>query len=1035
MKLDEIIIPLSMSISNSQKLDSISETLKKIAEQKFESLDDLKSKLENSATPGANLEKMYDALNKSSNNASKNFKSLANSIDSVNSKAKDTKNLGSTLKSAGKGLINIKELAKKTGEAFDRMVSSFAPIVLAVKIIEGIGSTISGIFTGAMDTIDEFNQEVSTFSDMLGNEELGKSLAESMRNFGDETLFAREAITNATKTMLSYGATASQVEERMKMFGEAAGSSSEGLEKLAEVYSRVESSNRVNLEDLYALRDAGVDITDILSEEAGVAGEALFKAASDGKIGFDALNNALSKATSEGGKFYGRTAREAKTLGEAQQQTAKMSQKLFLDLGKALEPMMIGFEKAKQFLIQGILQPLTTITAAVISLINKLTELVVYISGKFVEGFKIAFDPIIKLFEKIVSMASKAFSTLSKVFGLSKKDEKEKNATGSKPEPERLKKFDPAAITDYNKKMTEDYQRIQEEISLKQREIWKKPLEQQDRATKDLEKWINNKNKEFLKEYSGSFEKLTDENKKIVVTVEKAVNDFAKSNHDFVNEYQNLQKEIAKREREILNISYKDQEKARKELNNTINQKNKAFVDKYGKSFAILNSSNKQILTTLEKQVNEFGKTALDRSFVDAYKSMQEKITEMQFQTIMTPVKESEQAQKTMQAKIQSLYAEFTNLYNSQFENLNEANKNTLIQIAEQAKKTSKSLFDRLLESLSSFIDKAVNKDLGKSVVESPAKGAENLMGSMLDISKDVMKSFGPWGAIAAATLDFAIGIFEGLEQQRIKEIEERRDKDLKELEKQSEIALLKLEEGFDAEINMRKEKLSKLDDEYTKEIEFLKQAQSKGQISGEEFQKRLSDVQKEYKTKRDKETTQITETENAKKLEVERKKKLSSLEADQIKAQAEVDKIENSNKLFYWSKDADLKKAQQILDEILKRIAKVKSAGSIEELKLARGGARFVSNRPTYMPNSGVMSSEFGQSELIRITPAPIDENLRKLEAKIIAEEVVRLQKSERNTMINNYYYNFNGDVFDAEKLVRMLKSKEHLMGFRMAE
>lgn len=317
------------------------------------------------------------------------------------------------------------------------MVSSFAPIVLAVKIIEGIGSTISGIFTGAMDTIDEFNQEVSTFSDMLGNEELGKSLAESMRNFGDETLFTREAITNATQTMLSYGATASQVEERMKMFGEAAGSSSEGLEKLAEVYSRVESSNRVNLEDLYALRDAGVDITDILSEEAGVAGEALFKAASDGKIGFDALNNALSKATSEGGKFYGRTAREAKTLGEAQQQTAKMSQKLFLDLGKALEPMMIGFEKVKQFLIQGILQPLTTITAAVISLINKLTELVVYISGKFVEGFKIAFDPIIKLFEKIVSMASKAFSTLSKVFGLSKKDEKEKNATDSKPEPER----------------------------------------------------------------------------------------------------------------------------------------------------------------------------------------------------------------------------------------------------------------------------------------------------------------------------------------------------------------------------------------------------------------------------------------------------------------------------------------------------------------------------------------------------------------------------------------------------------------------
>ncbi|WP_234925463.1 hypothetical protein [Borreliella valaisiana] len=49
------------------------------------------------------------------------------------------------------------------------MLSSFAPIVLAVKVLEAIDSTISGIFTGTMDALDEFNEEVSTFSDMLGN--------------------------------------------------------------------------------------------------------------------------------------------------------------------------------------------------------------------------------------------------------------------------------------------------------------------------------------------------------------------------------------------------------------------------------------------------------------------------------------------------------------------------------------------------------------------------------------------------------------------------------------------------------------------------------------------------------------------------------------------------------------------------------------------------------------------------------------------------------------------------------------------------
>ncbi|WP_421114445.1 hypothetical protein QIA00_04975 (plasmid) [Borreliella americana] len=83
----------------------------------------------------------------------------------------------------------------------------------------------------------------------------------------------------------------------------------------------------------------------------------------------------------------------------------------------------------------------------------------------------------------------------------------------------------------------------------------------------------------------------------------------------------------------------------------------------------------------------------------------------------------------------------------------------------------------------------------------------------------------------------------------------------------------MKPKESFDAEIKMRKEKLGKLDDEYTKEIKFLKQAQSKGQISDKEFQKRLHDVQTEYKTKKDTTTAELTKTEETKKIEVERRK------------------------------------------------------------------------------------------------------------------------------------------------------------------
>ncbi|MBB6043489.1 tape measure protein, partial [Borreliella yangtzensis] len=806
MKLDEIIIPLSMSISNNQKLDAISETLKKIAEQKFASLDDLKSKLEKSAKSGSNLEK---ALNKSSQNASKNFKSLADSVDSVNSKAGSMKGIGKVLKSVGKGLGNVKNLANKTGEAFNQMLAAFGPIMIAVKALQAIGSTISGIFDGAMDALDEFNEEVSTFSDMLGNEDLGKSLAESMRAFGDETLFTREAIANATKTMLSYGATASEVEQRIRMFGEAAGGSSEGLEKLAEVYSRVESSNQVNLEDLYALRDAGVDITDILAEEAGLAGEALYKAASEGQIGFEALNKALSKATSEGGKFYGNTAKEAKTLAQAQQQTAKMSEKLFLDIGKALEPMMIGFEKVKQFMIKGILEPLTKVTSAVIYLIGKLTELVIYVTGKLVEGFKIAFDPIIKLIQKVVDLTVKAWEGFKKIVGLSKKPEKEKDEKDTpSPEPKRDKKFDPNAKTDYNKQMEQDYKKLQDDIFTAQRKIYGKVGVEREKALRDLEKTIKTKNQQFLNAYSKSFDELSDENKKILVGVEKSVNEFNNSNYDFVNEYQELLKEKESRERKILlTLPHADQESALQKLNDEINEKNKNFVKKYGKSFTTLNESNRKIVTALEKQVNEYSNAALDRSFVQAQKALQKEILALEWETMLLPAKERKSAEEKMESQIQALYKQFVDDHKAKFDKLSETNQNALKQMAEKAKDTAKSFFDKLLENLdklTEFSGKILNKEGGEILAE---EGFDYFMDHAIqgayegfrNLRKQVAEAYlGSAGKALVEVIeqleDFFWGLINGSGKAKKKKIEEQRDKDLEELEKRSEIELKKLE-------------------------------------------------------------------------------------------------------------------------------------------------------------------------------------------------------------------------------------------------
>ncbi|WP_233709152.1 hypothetical protein [Borreliella bavariensis] len=172
--------------------------------------------------------------------------------------------------------------------------------------------------------------------------------------------------------------------------------------------------------------------------------------------------------------------------------------------------------------------------------------------------------------------------------------------------------LDKRSKTDYNKQIEQDYKKLQDEIFFAQREIYSKVGVEREKALRNLEQTIKTKNQEFLKTYSKSFDELSEENKKILVGVEKSVNEFNNSNYDFVNEYQKLLKEKESREREILlTLPHADQESALQKLNDEINAKNKEFVEKYEKSFTTLNESNRKIVTELEKQVNEFEKTAL----------------------------------------------------------------------------------------------------------------------------------------------------------------------------------------------------------------------------------------------------------------------------------------------------------------------------------------------------------------------------------------------------------------------------------------
>ncbi len=84
---------------------------------------------------------------------------------------------------------------------------------------------------------------------------------------------------------------------------------------------------------------------------------------------------------------------------------------------------------------------------------------------------------------------------------------------------------------------------------------------------------------------------------------------------------------------------------------------------------------------------------------------------------MLLPAKERASAEEKMASDIQAMYKKFVDDHKSQFDNLNETNQNALKQMAEKAKDTAKSLYDKFLDNidkLTEFSGKILNQEVGE---------------------------------------------------------------------------------------------------------------------------------------------------------------------------------------------------------------------------------------------------------------------------------------------------------------------------------
>ncbi len=239
---------------------------------------------------------LQDRFSRQAEKIRSSVKRAVSSFDGFNRKIKK---VSLSLKKLGKTTKEIGEKVKKFGETLSKKVT--LPIIAL--------GTASLFQSAKIETL------AVGFETMTGSAEKGQKLLNELTRFTATTPFQLEGVAKATKTLLAFRVPLEKIPKTLRLLGDIAAGTDAPLSDIALIFGKARAKGKLMTEELLQLAERGIPIIDLLAESFGGSKEAVFKMASESKLSFELMQNALVKMTSKGGIFFDQTTRQSATLG------------------------------------------------------------------------------------------------------------------------------------------------------------------------------------------------------------------------------------------------------------------------------------------------------------------------------------------------------------------------------------------------------------------------------------------------------------------------------------------------------------------------------------------------------------------------------------------------------------------------------------------------------------------------------------------------------------------------------------------------
>lgn len=292
------------------------------------------------------LQKQYDESSAAQDKNKKSLSQLAvqmnNAQADVNKTAKEIDNLGKESDGSSKQVKNLSNnmndadsASKKLGDGFTVLKGTMANLASQAisKVVDGFKSLVGG----AVDYQKSMEYYTTSFTVMTGSADKASETVKKLADIGATTPFDMPQLADATSLLMNFGFSADDAVDSMMMLGDISQGNADKLNSIARAYGKMNSAQKVSLEDINMMIDAGFNPLQEISEKTGESMQSLYDRISKGKMSVDEITESMKRSTSEGGKYFQSMDAQSQTLDG---RLSTLSDTINSKLGEALQPIL-----------------------------------------------------------------------------------------------------------------------------------------------------------------------------------------------------------------------------------------------------------------------------------------------------------------------------------------------------------------------------------------------------------------------------------------------------------------------------------------------------------------------------------------------------------------------------------------------------------------------------------------------------------------------------------------------------------------------